>query len=640
MDKFSLKMRASQQEQHISGAERILNEAELIDATSSLMSRALTHEKGEADFIQIKMEKKESEEILRFSALPVKTMETKSVIEGYETMKQLLSQLSIQNPDKILGFLPKTYGMRGAMLLHVDSLERFEENQLRGVRATYMDSTDFTASKKQSKNHFQEALILATKVAHCPHILGELCISDDPNYITGYVASRDLGYVRITTVKEMGSGNGGRIFLFRGGQEEAKETLEFLEKQWVLVENLPDSPISVEKTDETWNKWDRYEKEMELWEQSGLKRVEKVVIPSKEKGSSWVTYGEKQLIMMASNNYLGLTQHPNLIKAGQKALEEYGTGSGGSRLTTGTSDIHDDLEKNLAMWKGTESAMVFTSGFVANFSILACLLQVEDVVFSDSLNHASLIDGCRFSSANVVVYKHNDMEDLKAKIQKYQGKSGMIVTDAVFSMDGDIANIPELQEIARKNHLLFYVDEAHSTGVLGKTGKGICEHFNLKEKPDLLMGTLSKALGSEGGFLCGNSCIINYLKHKARGYMFSTALAPATVATAKSAIELLEKDVSLVVKLQENVAYFNELLKNKGINAVSPTPIFPILIGEEEKSVKIAEKLQESGYFVSPIRYPTVEKGKARLRVVLMAQHEKTDLETFVDLLGDCMGLK
>lgn len=652
MDKFSIKMRASEEDKHISGAEQILDRSQLGTACTSLINRALTHDKGTADFIQLKMEKKSTKDIITKVALPVTTLVTQTAEEGQALILSLLQQMGLDRASEILTMFPQTYNMRGAMLLHVDTLKRLEPHKQRGIRATYMDGvTDTHSTEKQGskgvKNHFQEALILATKVANCPHILGEICISDDPHYVTGYVASNELGYRRITTVKEHGSPCGGRIFLFRGSDTEKEEAIKFLQEQWFLVENVPPSPCSspCSTTPPSGHSpFHRYQQELAQWAQADLLREEKVLYAPSSPNfpPSWVNYQGHNLLMMASNNYLGLTHHPAMVQAGISAFESYGCGTGGSRLTTGTTPLHMQLEETLARWKGTESALVFNSGYVANFSILSALLRPEDIVFSDALNHASLIDGCRHSKATIIVYAHNDMTDLEEKLQEHwenlpQGGQGFIVSDGVFSMDGDIAPVPELQALSKKYGLLFFLDEAHSSGVLGATGRGLCEYFSLSHKPDLLMGTLSKALGSEGGFLCGNAIIIEYLRHKARGFMFSTALTPAAVACGKKAIDLLEEDTSLVTKIQENVYFFNECCEKYHINAQSSTPIFPIIVGEEDRALRISHYLLDKGFFISPIRYPTVAKGEARLRVVLMAVHSKEELDATAQALAKAL---
>lgn len=648
MDKFSIKMRASEVDKHISGAEQILDLSQLGTACMSLINRALTHDKGTADFIQLKMEKKSTNQIITKAALPVTTLVTQTAEEGQALILSLLEEMGLDRAKEIVTMFPQTHNMRGAMLLHVDSLERLEPHKERGIRATYMDGVTSSHCAEQHgnkgvKNHFQEALILATKVANCPHILGEICISDDPHYVTGYVASKELGYRRITTVKEHGSPYGGRIFLFRGTDTEKEEAIKFLQEQWFLVEHVPHSPCPTAPPPVP-SPFHRYKQELAQWEQANLLREEKVLFPpsSPESPPSWVNYQGRNLLMMASNNYLGLTHHPAMVESGISALTSYGCGTGGSRLTTGTTPLHKQLEETLARWKGTESALVFNSGYVANFSILSALLRPEDVVFSDALNHASLIDGCRHSKATIIVYAHNDMTDLEEKLRKHwknqpQRGQGFIVSDGVFSMDGDIAPVPELQALSQKYGLLFFLDEAHSTGVLGDTGRGLCEYFSLSHKPDLLMGTLSKALGSEGGFLCGNSIIIEYLRHKARGFMFSTALTPAAVACGKKAIDLLEEDTSLVLKIQENVRFFNECCKKYGVDAQSATPIFPIIVGEEDRALRTSHSLQEQGFFISPIRYPTVAKGEARLRVVLMASHTKEELDATAKALATAL---
>ena len=242
------------------------------------------------------------------------------------------------------------------------------------------------------------------------------------------------------------------------------------------------------------------------------------------------------------------------------------------------------------------------------------------------MNHASIIDGCRLSRAKIVIYKHSDMIDLERKIKENAPANGLIVSDAVFSMDGDIAKLPEIMALAQKYNLLVMVDEAHSTGVIGKTGHGIIEYFGLKDKPDILMGTLSKALASEGGFVCGNEILIEYLRNKARSFIFSTSLAPATLAAVKAALNVIRNEPEQVQRLQHNVKYFCSELKSRGIDVQTESAIVPIIVGDEGKAMAIASRLFDEGIYISAIRYPTVAKGQARLRAALMATHTEQDL--------------
>ena len=360
------------------------------------------------------------------------------------------------------------------------------------------------------------------------------------------------------------------------------------------------------------------------WEGRQLTRRMKVLESAQQ---SHVKWQGRDFLMLASNSYLDLCRNPEVVRYAGEVLEAYGTGSGGSRLTTGSTVLHEALERALADFKGTEAAITFTSGYITNLTVLQCLCEAGDVIFSDELNHASIIDGCRISRAETVVYAHNNMEDLRKKVRSHPGRRGVIVSDAVFSMDGDIVNLPALMDIARESGLLTMIDEAHSTGVLGRTGRGITEHFGLKEKPDLLIGTLSKAFGGEGGFVCGSETLIRYLQHRARGFVFSTAPSPVSAASAFRAVRLLEEDPEPVRRLQHNIAFFTGCLRGQGIQTESETAIVPIIIGDEGAAMAVAERLMDQGYFISAIRYPTVAKGSARLRVALMSSHTEEELQ-------------
>lgn len=347
--------------------------------------------------------------------------------------------------------------------------------------------------------------------------------------------------------------------------------------------------------------------------------------------SSHVVVHNRRMLMLASNSYLGLTDDPRVKKAAQDAIEKYGSGSGGSRLTTGNLILHEELETALAHFKNTEAALIFNTGYMANVGILSALGSLfkkqNAVIFSDELNHASIIDGCHLSDMQIVIYKHNDMEDLEEKIRNIHPACGIIVTDAVFSMDGDIANVPKILEFSKKYNLFSMIDEAHSTGIIGARGHGIVEHFNLHEKPDIIMGTMSKALASEGGFVCGNKILIDFLRNAARSFIFSTSLAPATLAAAQKSLEIISEEPKRVQKLQKNTRFFINVLKKHGIEVKSESAIVPIMIGDEIKTLKIAEKLFTEGIFISAIRYPSVAHGKARLRAAIMATHTEEELQ-------------
>ncbi|MBR4784739.1 MAG: 8-amino-7-oxononanoate synthase [Fibrobacter sp.] len=346
-------------------------------------------------------------------------------------------------------------------------------------------------------------------------------------------------------------------------------------------------------------------------------------------------------ILLASNSYLDLADVPELKQAMADAVLKWGTGSGGARLTTGNKTPHMELEKEIARFKGEEAAITFNTGYMANVGTISALCGKGDYIFSDELNHASIIDGIRLSRAKCFVYKHNDMADLERVILEAkaayeqaaisQGKTaaefrGMIVTDAVFSMDGDLANLPELLRIAKAHEVLLMIDEAHATGVLGKTGRGLAEHYDC-EHADVTVGTLSKAVATEGGFVAGKQKLIDFLRNKSRSFIFTTAMAPAVAAAALNNLKFIEANPERVQQLRGNVDFFCESLRREGLNvATSPSAIVPIVIGDEAKAMRISATLQEHGILIPAIRYPTVAKGSARLRASLMATHTYEEL--------------
>lgn len=643
MSIYSLKMRASKHtgsiQEHVSGAEKILPQQELPQQMEALLSRALHHAKGKADFINLKIEAISSESLKYIEALPVSTHEAANPAEGRQFMCQIMAELGL-TPDKcqkILELFQATYGMRGAMLLDVDTLERLEPDQQRGIRATYMDSIAPKGEAKaicDGKNHFQEALVLASKVLSAPNIIGELCMSDDPDYITGYIATREKGYIRITQLKEMGCPDGGRIFLYRGPKSQVEDCIKYLQEQRVLVKNVPANPYAnnTPKPKSVSDKpWQVFKDILAQKKNQQLYRNTKEI--SSAQAAHIIYQGQNQL-MLASNDYLGLIDHPEIKEAAKEAINIYGVGSGGSRLTTGTLPLHNQLETALASFKHTEKALIFNTGYMANVGIISALGIKDSIIFSDELNHASIIDGCRLSHAKTVVYKHNDMKDLAEKLQEHAGCQGLIVTDAVFSMGGDIAPLPDIMVLAEQYHVLTMVDEAHATGVIGATGRGIVEHFGLKRQPDVLMGTLSKALAAEGGYVCGSQLLIDYLRNTARSYIFSTSLSPAVLAAATKALELLENQPSMVHQLQENTRIFCKTLQQEGIEAHSDTAIVPIVLHDEELALRVAEELNRQNIFISPIRYPTVPKGQAMLRAALMATHTPEELRQAAHTIG------
>lgn len=351
----------------------------------------------------------------------------------------------------------------------------------------------------------------------------------------------------------------------------------------------------------------------------------------------------QEQILLASNSYLDLANVDELKQAMAQAVLEWGTGSGGARLTTGNKSPHQELEEFIAKFKGEESAITFNTGYMANVGTISALCGKNDFVFSDELNHASIIDGIRLSRAKCFIYKHNDMADLERVIKEAAGLGavsafrGLIVTDAVFSMDGDLANLPELLRIAKENDCLLMIDEAHATGVLGKTGRGLAEHYGCAHA-DVTIGTLSKAVAAEGGFVAGKQQLIDFLRNKARSFIFTTAMAPAVAAAACNNLRYIDAHPERVQNLRDNVKFFCEALQHEGVKVEqSPSVIVPIVIGDEARALEISAALQDAGILIPAIRYPTVAKGQARLRASLMATHTHEQLQTAATVIAQAV---
>ncbi len=344
----------------------------------------------------------------------------------------------------------------------------------------------------------------------------------------------------------------------------------------------------------------------------------------------WLTVDGKKVLNFCSNNYLGLANHPSLLAAAREALLKYGIGPGAVRTIAGTMDIHLELERRFAKFKGVEAAITFQSGFCANLATIPALVGKEDIIFSDELNHASIIDGCRLSGARNVKFAHADPKDLERIITENAGtyRRGLIITDGVFSMDGDLAPLDKYADIAEKFDLMLMVDDAHGEGVMGHGGRGIVDHFHLHGRVDVEVGTMSKAFGVMGGVVAGNARIIEWLRQRARPFLFSSAATPPDVAACIAGIDVLEENTDLVDLLWENTRFFKREMAALGFDTgVSVTPITPIMLGEAELAQKFSKELFAEGIFASPLGFPTVPKGKARIRVMISAAHTQEDLQ-------------
>ncbi|MBU3950525.1 MAG: aminotransferase class I/II-fold pyridoxal phosphate-dependent enzyme [Proteobacteria bacterium] len=347
-----------------------------------------------------------------------------------------------------------------------------------------------------------------------------------------------------------------------------------------------------------------------------------------------VTIDGRQITMLGSNNYLGLTNHPKVIEAGVKALQEYGSGLTGSRLLNGNVLLHDQLEEDLADFVHMENALVFSTGFGTNLGTISTICGPDDLIFSDEYNHASIVDGIRFSGARKCKYKHNDMQDLEEKLAFADPKyPRFIVTDGVFSMEGDIAKLDELTALSKKYSSRLMVDDAHSIGILGPHGEGTAAHFGVTEDMDLIMGTFSKSLGCVGGFIAGEKMVIEYLKHHCRTMIFTASLPPSNVASVTAALEIIKAEPERRERVMENAQFMRNGLKSLGFDiGESTTPIIPIVIGKDLKTFQVWKDLMDAGVYTNPIISPAVPQGRALLRTSYMATHTRKQLEFCLDM--------
>lgn len=373
--------------------------------------------------------------------------------------------------------------------------------------------------------------------------------------------------------------------------------------------------------------------ELAKLEQKGL-RFQLRVLEGEQKPVA--VFDGRKVINLSSNNYLGLTTHPRLRAAAHAAIDAEGVGSGAVRTITGTMKIHMELERRIAEFKQTEASVVFQSGFTANAGTVSAVLGREDFIISDELNHASIIDGARLSRATIKVFPHRDVAAADRLLAEVAGQPGrkLLITDGVFSMDGDIAPLPGLCEIAEKHGAIMMVDDAHASGVLGRAGRGTVDHFGLHGRVDIQVGTLSKAIGALGGYVCGSRDLIEFLYHRGRPFLFSTSHPPSVAATCLAAFDVLEQEPERIEQLWENTRFFKAGLKQLGFDTgASETPITPIMVGEGRKAMEFSGALFQAGLLATGIAYPTVPEGKARLRTIVTATHTSEELRQALDIL-------
>ena len=382
--------------------------------------------------------------------------------------------------------------------------------------------------------------------------------------------------------------------------------------------------------------------QLEAWRKAGTYQRLRVLETASAAESR---FDGREVINLASNNYLGLTTHPKLIEAAMAAARKYGAGSGAVRTISGTMTLHMELEERIARFKNVEACVVFQSGFAANAGTVAAILTPEDHIISDELNHASIIDGCRLSKAKIHVFPHKDAAAAGRILEELASVSGrkLLITDGVFSMDGDIGPLPALVEAAEKHGAIMMIDDAHSSGVLGRNGRGTVDHFQLHGRVHIQVGTLSKAIGVLGGYVCGSRGLIEFLYHRARPFLFSTSHPPAVAAACLAAFDVLEQEPERIQNLWDNTKYFKQGLASGGFNTgMSETPITPVIVGEAKTAHQLSAALFEEGVLATGIGFPTVPEGKARVRTIVTATHTREELDRALEIftrVGRRMGI-
>jgi len=373
---------------------------------------------------------------------------------------------------------------------------------------------------------------------------------------------------------------------------------------------------------------------LEAWKRAGTYQRLRVL---ESESAAESRFDGKDVINLASNNYLGLTTHPKLREAALEATRRYGVGSGAVRTISGTMRLHMQLEERIARFKNVEACVVFQSGFAANAGTVAAVLTPEDHIVSDELNHASIIDGCRLSRAKIHVFPHKDTAAAERKLADLDGQPGrkLLITDGVFSMEGDIGPLPGLVEAAEKHGAIMMVDDAHSSGVLGRNGRGTIDHFGLHGRVHIQVGTLSKAIGVLGGYVCGSRALIEFLYHRARPFLFSTSHPPAVAASCMAAFDVLEEEPELIQALWDNTRYFKQGLRAAGFDTgVSETPITPVIVGQARTAHALSAALFEEGVLATGIGFPTVPEGKARVRTIVSATHTRGELDRALEVFA------
>ncbi len=510
---------------------------------------------------------------------------------------------------------------------------RLEADPLRGVRVTkFGDLTESAPGASLAhKKHHHEAVLLASKVAAAPGVLAELCISDDPHYTRGYVCA-DGVYTTVTNVKADGDPNGGRVILVDTTRADPTTITAWLENHPVLI-----GPATASGPKATsWH--DHLCGRLNAWRAAGLERRPRTFCSAQDPDAITT---DGPALLFSSSDYLGLSTEPKVQQAMMNTVRRLGSSSGGSRLTTGTSVAHHQAEHEIAAWLRYPQAVFMASGYQANIATIQLLADPHVTVISDAENHASLIDGCRLARARTVVVPHADLDAIDTALDRVTTDRALVLTEGVYSMGGDVTAVGELVEIAHRHGALVVVDDAHGIGTVGPTGRGATEGLSASQRPDVLLGTASKALGVEGGFACVDETLATLMRNCARGYVFSSAPSPVVAAGVAAAVEYLRTDTRRVCSLQANVAQARRLLAEADLIPPSTAhdrgPIIRIPVGPESRAVAAQGELARRGLMVGAIRYPAVAKGDAILRICLTARHTDEHIRILVMSLREVL---
>ena len=617
---------------HVSGAESLVAPGMIEQTVAGLTRRALAPgHTVKAQQVRLSLDQLDVEPTV-IRALPTELKECPDTAAARQHFVDVLSRF-VPNPAETLRILTEAPTMRGAAVIEVGTGRRLEADPLRGVRVTrFADLTDAAPGTSLAhKKHHHEAVLLASKVAAAPGVLAQFCISDDPHYTRGYVCV-DGVYTTVTNVKADGDPNGGRVILVDTAYANEATVTAWLENHPVLI-----SPVTTSGLKTTpWH--DHIVGRLNAWRAAGLERRPRTFCSPQDPDAATT---DGPALLFSSSDYLGLSTEPKVQQTMINTVTRLGSSSGGSRLTTGTSVAHQQAEHEIAAWLGYPQAVFMASGYQANIATLQLLADPHVTVISDADNHASLIDGCRLARARTVVVPHADLDAIDTALDCVTTDRALVLTEGVYSMGGDVTPVADVVEIAHRHGALAVVDDAHGIGTVGPTGRGATEGLPPSQRPDVLLGTASKALGVEGGFACVDETLAALMRNCARGYVFSSAPSPVIAAAVAASVQYLRTETTRVRRLQANVAQARRLLAEAGLIPPSAAhdrgPIIRIPVGSESRAVAAQGELARRGLMVGAIRYPAVAKGDTILRICLTARHTDEHIRILVTSLREVL---